>query len=196
MCLEPCGNNGEARRRSPEPCPSPSSCGGRGRRLLPEPGRAPRGWAWQAHRNPERASGFLALVPRADSQRGGERAYNPIYQLLFPDTNPNSSGCFHTPNTVSFLLRSPAAASSSWAELSGGGGWRSEGPRGSHGRPPQVPCLGLGLWLLGKCFCSFSRSTHRLWGCSVSASSHVARQSHHQNSIQRPHMAPEVLHDT
>lgn len=76
---------------------------------------------WQAHRNPERASGFLAGIPRADSQRGRERAYNPIYQLLFPDTNPNSFECFDMPSLVSFLLRSPAAASNSWAELSGGG---------------------------------------------------------------------------
>lgn len=118
--------------------------------------------------------------------RGRERAYNPMYQLLFPDTNPDSSGCFHTPNTVSFLLRSPAAASSSWAELSGGAGWRSEGPCGSHGRPPGPP-----FRLLGKCFYSFFPSTHRLWGCSLSLPQAIeARQSHHQNSIQRPHHGP------
>lgn len=142
----------------------------------------------QACQEPPGAQASWLGVPLADSQRGRERAHNLI-SVFVPDTNPNSSGCPNTPSIVSFLSRSPATASNSWAGSSRGGGRRPEGPRGSCS-PHLSPLLNWGLWLLGKC--SHSSPFHPLHqGCSgLKPDSVVARQSCSQNKIQSPHHGP------
>lgn len=139
VCLDPCENKREAQHLIPW-----SPAREDGRRLLPEPGRAPRAFLWPVlpgiTRGPQ--ASWLG-VPMADSQRGRETA-TIWFWLLFPDTNPNSSGCFNMPSIVGLLLRSPGTASNAWAGSSREGGGRSEGPHGSCS-PQLSPILSMGL---------------------------------------------------
>ena len=92
---------------------------------------------------------------------------------MFPDANPNSSGCFNTPSPGSFLLRlQQLLPAPGVARASRGGGQRSEGPQGCPGRPrlPPLPSSSMVLRLLGSDVC-LSPSTHRLPLLSASASS-------------------------
>lgn len=145
---------------SGEPCPGPSSCGGRGRRLLPEPGRAPRGFLWFGLAGPQEPGEGLRLPGHSfpgQTHKGAGREPTMRYRLLFPDTNPNSSGCFNMPDTVNVLLRSPAAASSAWAELSGGGASGDLRVHVEATAGPQLPISGWGLWLLSTLPPTYSR---------------------------------------